>query len=78
MHSQGTESEIAHALFTVSEAVDRYKALCEGAYAGVQHFRLDTCCMRNALAWWPQWHWLTCMQMQANSLQAALMAMPVY
>lgn len=33
---QGTESEIAHALFIISEAVDRYKALCEGAYAGAQ------------------------------------------
>ena len=47
MHHQGTESEIAHALFIVSEAVDRYKALCEGAYAGVQHSRLAACCMRN-------------------------------
>lgn len=31
---QGTAREIAHALFVISEAIDRYKALCEGDYCG--------------------------------------------
>lgn len=31
---QGTQAEISHALFVFSEAVDRYKALCEGTYCG--------------------------------------------